>query len=91
MSYLALNGHKKVFNVNTALENFCKDLQKQNIDLVELHKKLQGDERDIRTKLAEEFQQKINDISTNLERQVLENLQKSKENEMFVLYYLFPE
>ena len=54
-----------------------------------MHKKLQGDERDIRTNLAEEFQQKINDISTNLEKQVLENLQKDKENEMlfFLIFY----
>ena len=54
-----------------------------------MHKKLQGDERDIRTNLAEEFQQKINDISTNLEKQVLENLQKAKENEMlfFLIFY----
>ena len=56
---------------------------------MELHKKLQGDEKEIRTKLAEEFQQKINDISTNLEKQVLENLQKSKENEMFFLLNFF--
>jgi len=74
--------HKKLLNVNNALENFCKDLQKQNQELVELHKKLQNDEKEIRTGLAEEFQQKINDISNNLERQVLENLQKSKENEI---------
>jgi len=78
----ASEDHKKLLNVNGALENFCKDLQKQNQELVELHKRLQNDEKEIRTKLAEEFQQKINDISNNLEKQVLENLQKSKENEI---------
>jgi len=74
--------HKKLINVNNALENYCKDLQRQNQDLVEVHKKLQQEEKDIRTKLAEEFQKQINDISSNLEKQVLENLQKSKENEI---------
>jgi chromosome segregation ATPase len=74
--------HTKLINVNNALENYCKDLQRQNQDLVEVHKKLQQEEKEIRTKLAEEFQKQINDISTNLEKQVLENLQKSKENEI---------
>ena len=46
------------------------------------YKELQNKEKELRTKLAGEFQTRINDISTQLEEFAKEAHIKSKENEM---------
>jgi hypothetical protein len=68
--------------VNSTLENFYKELQKQNQAHVDENRKLQSDEKAIRTQMAEQFQTRINEVSTQLEQHGRDHLQKSKENEM---------
>jgi hypothetical protein len=50
--------------------------------LIEENKKLQADEKAIRVQLAENFQKRINEVSTQLDQHARDHLQKSKENEM---------
>lgn len=72
----------KLRNTNLSLDGLYKDLQKQNQILLDEHKKLQADEKSIRMKLAEDFQTRINETSTNLETHARDHHQKSKENEL---------
>lgn len=74
--------HAKSSNVNNNLKSLCEQLQKQNQDLIDENKKLQNDEKELRTGLAADFQERINTISTQLEEQAREHLHKSKENEI---------
>jgi len=69
--------------VNANLENLCKSLQKQNQDLIDENKKLQNEEKDVRSKLANDFQTRINTISTELEKYATDHLRKTKENELY--------
>ena len=80
--------HGKLQSVNNNLESLCKGLQQQNQDLIEENKKLQNDEKELRTGLASDFQERINTITTQLQEQAKEHLIKSKENEMYN-YYLY--
>jgi len=77
-----LQDHSKSQNVNTNLEALCKSLQKQNQDLIDENKKLQNEEKDVRSKLASDFQTRINTISTELEKYATDHLRKTKENEL---------
>jgi len=74
--------HGKLQSVNNNLESLCKGLQQQNQDLIEENKKLQNDEKELRTGLASDFQERINTITTQLQEQAKEHLIKSKENEI---------
>jgi len=74
--------HTKFQSVNTNLESFCKGLQQQNQDLIEENKKLQNDEKELRTGLANDFQTRINTITNDLQEQAKEHLIKTKENEL---------
>lgn len=74
--------YAKSQNVNATLEGLCKSLQKQNQDLIDENKKLQNDEKEVRSKLASDFQTRINTISSELEKHATEHLRKTKENEL---------
>jgi len=75
--------YAKSQNVNSTLEGLCKSLQKQNQDLIDENKKLQNDEKEVRSKLASDFQTRINTISSELEKHATEHLRKTKENELY--------
>lgn len=79
--------HTKFQSVNTNLESFCKGLQQQNQDLIEENKKLQNDEKELRTGLANDFQTRINTITNDLQEQAKEHLIKTKENELYKNFF----
>jgi regulator of replication initiation timing len=77
--------YSKASNVYNNLKSLCEGLQKQNQDLIDENKKLQNDEKELRSTLAADFQTRINTISTQLEEQAREHLHKSKENELYII------
>ena len=79
--------YAKSQNVNATLEGLCKSLQKQNQDLIDENKKLQNDEKEVRSKLASDFQTRINTISSELEKHATEHLRKTKENELYSYFF----
>ncbi len=81
--------YAKSQNVNATLEGLCKSLQKQNQDLIDENKKLQNDEKEVRSKLASDFQTRINTISSELEKHATEHLRKTKENELYSYFFLY--
>lgn len=83
MTLLVQAEHSKLQNINASLESLCTGLQKQNQDLIDENKKLQNDEKELRSGLAADFQTRINNISTQLEEQAREHLIKTKENELY--------
>lgn len=79
--------YSKASNVYNNLKSLCEGLQKQNQDLIDENKKLQNDEKELRSTLAADFQTRINTISTQLEEQAREHLHKSKENELYIITF----